>query len=272
MALYRVEGIVLGSRAFGEADRLVTLLTRERGRLRAVAKGARRPRSTLAAGVQPFTRGSYLLWQGRNLDGISQCEVIEGFRPLREDLDRMAHAACACELVEALTREADPVPALYDLLAAALRLLAGAEAAHLAPLLLAFQWQALAQSGFRPELERCAACGEEAPGGAAGFSAAAGGVTCGRCGARAVVTLSAGARAALRFLVTRPLPAVARLNLPAGDWRALAAATDAFVEHVLERPLKSRPFLEILREAPRDGTGGSPGEGGASGGRHPRED
>lgn len=249
MPLYRVEAIVLHSRPFGEADRLVTLLTRERGKHRAVARGARRPRSTLAAGVQPFVRASYLLWRGRSLDGISQCQVLEGFRPLREELERMARAACACELADGLLREDDPQPEVFALLLEGLRLLAGARPEALPRVLLACEWQLLSLGGFRPELEACAQCGAALPPGEAAFSARAGGAVCPGCRAEHTVLLSGAARAALGFLLRQPLAAAPRLRLVPGDLRALEAAADALVEHVLERPLNSRAWLETLDPA-----------------------
>lgn len=262
---------MLASREFGESGRLVTLLTRERGKLRAVAKGVRRPRSSLAAGVLPFARSTLLLWRGRNLDGISQAQVLESLRPLREDVERLAHAACLCELVEALAREDDPAPELYELLLDGLRLLARAEPSRLSVILFAAQWQALALAGFRPELDACVACGAALGPGETGFAPAAGGAVCGGCPAKAALVLSAPARAALRFLGGRPLAAAARLSLAPGDVRAVAAATGAFAEAVLERPLKSRPFLEILREVPRAAAGPAVPEGGGADGHHAGE-
>lgn len=249
MPLYRVEGIVLRSRPFGEADRLVTLLTRERGKHRAVARGARRPRSTLAAGVQPFVHASFLLWRGRTLDGVSQCQVIEGFRPLREELERMARAACACELAEGLLREDDPQPEAFALLREVLRLLAGAEPGALDRVLLAGQWRLLSLAGFRPELSACAQCGAPLPPGEAAFAPGAGGAVCPACRGGQSVVLSGAARAALDYLLRHPPDAALRLRLAPGDQRALAAAADAFAEHVLERPLNSRAWLETLDPA-----------------------
>ncbi|HEX6989777.1 MAG TPA: DNA repair protein RecO, partial [Bacillota bacterium] len=124
MALYRCEGVVLRARDLAEADRLVILYTPDRGKHRAVARGARRPRSRLASGIQPFTRALYLCWRGRSLDGISQVEVIEGFAPLRTDLERLAAATYACELIDAITQESDPQPRLFALLVFTLRALA----------------------------------------------------------------------------------------------------------------------------------------------------
>lgn len=133
MALYRCEGVVLRTRDLAEADRLVIMYTPDRGKHRAVARGARRPRSRLAAGIQPFTRAMYLCWKGRNLDGISQVEVVEGFAPLRTSLERLAAATYACELIDAVTQDNDPQPRLYALLVFTLRALAETTSDAVAP-------------------------------------------------------------------------------------------------------------------------------------------
>ena len=84
--LYRTEGICLRSYELKEADRIVVLLTRDEGKVRAVAKGVRRLGSRLAGGLLSFTHSRFLLYRGRELDKVIQCEAVAGFRPLREDL------------------------------------------------------------------------------------------------------------------------------------------------------------------------------------------
>src|SRR5579875_3972014 len=124
MPLYKTEAVVLRAAAFGEADRLVTLLSPDHGKIRAVAKGTSRPRSRLAATVQPFVRGRYLLWQGRELDGISQAEALDVHRGLGLDVGAMAAASYCCELADALCQERQEARASYATLLATLGLLA----------------------------------------------------------------------------------------------------------------------------------------------------
>lgn len=264
MALYRCEGVVLRARDFGEADKLVTIYTPDRGKHRAVAKGARRVRSRLAAGIQPFTRAMFLCWRGRSLDGISQVEVIEGFSPLRTDLERLAAATYACELVDAVSQEGDAQPRVFALLVFTLRALAEArpDAAGAAQvldglerLLLSFQWKLLALVGFRPTLDRCVVCGEpvEDGGGEVAVSLEAGGVVCRRHGQEAgsVRAVPGTVTGAVTGLLRAPLRAALGLRLSAGEAAALAALTRDFLAYQLERYPQSRAFLDVLREQAR---------------------
>lgn len=264
MSLYRIEGIVLRSSDLGEADRLVGIYTPDRGKLRLVAKGSRRHRSRLSAGIQPFTRSMFLCWHGRNLDGISQLQVLESFRMLREDLEAMAAAVYACELVDALAAEGDANPRLYKLLLETLRVLSG-NAGRTATgagavrsyrdlsgdcfLLLAFQWQALAALGFCPELERCIICGDPLTikGGDLGFSPAEGGVICRRhSGDSGIPRVPGKVIGALRGLLRVPLRAAPLLRLMPGDAGVLIGLSRSYLSHVLERDLRSKRWLDML--------------------------
>jgi len=184
---YKAEGIVLRARDFGEADRVVTILDRDQGKLEAVAKGARRAQSRLRGPCQPFTRGSFLLWHGRTLDGISQAETLEPFTVLREDLVRLTAASYMAELTDDLVRERDPAPEIHDLLLESFRWLEAGPATpgEVSLILRAFEVRLLVFGGFAPVLEACAVCGRpvEDWGGATlvAFSPAAGGVLCPAC-------------------------------------------------------------------------------------------
>lgn len=264
MALYRCEGIVLSARDFGEADRLVTVYTADRGLHRLIAKGARRVRSRLAAGVLPFSRSLFLCWQGRSLDGISQVEVVEGFSALRSDLERLAAATYACELMAAISQEGDHQPRLYPLLVHTLRALAalrpqavpnGAVLDGLERLLLSYQWKLLALTGFRPALDRCVRCGEPAGNDAAGeiaISSQEGGVLCRHHVAElaSVRIVPAAVAGAIIGLIGAPLRAAVSLRLDHREAAALAAVSRDFLHHLLERTPRSRSFLDTLREQP----------------------
>ena len=114
---------MIRSRNLGEADRLLTLYSYQRGKVRAVARGARRPRNRLRAGAEPFTHGDYLLFSNKGLDNISQCEIIGSFRAIREDLIKTAIGAYILELLDALTEEEEPVGDLFPFLLAVLETL-----------------------------------------------------------------------------------------------------------------------------------------------------
>ena len=102
MALYRDVGVVLRTMRLGEADRIVTIVTPEHGKVRAVAKGVRKTKSRIGARVEPLSHVSLLCWRGRELDVVTQVEVLDSFRAIREDLDRLTPALTMLEIVDQL--------------------------------------------------------------------------------------------------------------------------------------------------------------------------
>ena len=176
MGLYRERGIVLRTIKLGEADRIVTLATEGRGKVRAVAKGVRKTKSRFGARLEPTSHVAVLCWEGRELDVINQAEAIDSFRTVREDLDRLGRAATLLEAVDLVVQERDENARLYRMLLGALRTLA----AHDAPLMVpAFLWKLLAAEGFSPVVDMCVACGAE--GDLVAFDLGEGGALCVDC-------------------------------------------------------------------------------------------
>ena len=216
MPLYRDEAIVLRTQKLGEADRIVTLLTRRHGRVRAVTKGVRRTGSRFGARVEPFMQVDLQLHEGRSLDVVTQAETIEPFgERIASDYARYTAATAVLETAERLTsEEREPSLRLYLLLVGALRALA--DGVHTPTLVLdAFILRALALAGYEPVLEACARC--DAPGPHRYFAVAAGGLVCTehRPGGAATVT-----PATLALLAA----------LRDGDW-AVADIADARSQH-----------------------------------------
>ena len=177
MSLYREQGVVLRTHRLGEADRIVSLLTEGRGKVRAVAKGIRKTKSKFGARLEPMTHVALQLYEGRgDLDTITQVETVEIFRPAREDLDRVRKVGALLEVVDQVAQEGEPNVALYRMLLGALRSLATADS----PLLVAgFYWKLLSQEGFHPMLDACASCGSEGP--LVAFDLGEGGTLCVAC-------------------------------------------------------------------------------------------
>jgi DNA repair protein RecO (recombination protein O) len=164
MNLYRDEGIVLRTHKLGEADRIVVLMTAAHGKVRAVAKGVRKTKSRLGGRLEPPSRASLLLYDGRDLDVITQAETLEHYPALRQDLDRLTDALSLAEAVDQVAQEGEPNAALYRMLTGALQTLAGARTRP--PLLVAaFYWKLLALEGVAPMIDDCVRCASE--GGAA---------------------------------------------------------------------------------------------------------
>ena len=161
MALYRDRGVVLRTYKLGEADRIVSILTRGHGKVRAVAKGVRKTKSRFGGRLEPVSHVDLLLYEGRgDLDIVSQAETVDAFRPLRDDLDRLGRAVSMLEAADQLGLEREANPRLYDMLVGALRTLSERDAPLVVP---GFLLKALALEGFRPQVEACVACGDEGP-------------------------------------------------------------------------------------------------------------
>ena len=241
MGLYRDQGIVLRTWRLGESDRIVNLLTERHGKVRAVVKGVRKTKSRFGARLEPMVHVSLLFYEGRELDIVTQAEAIEHFRPVREDLGRLAKASSLLEATDQLSQERHANPRLFFMLLGGLRALA----AHDAPLLVpAFFLKLLSSEGFHPLLDECAACGERY--GLEAFDLGQGGVLCVLCTGRGdAVPLSPVALDLIRRVLGGDLSGA--LGVPAGlaVTEVERLATRA-MEHHLERRLRSLPVAGAL--------------------------
>ena len=180
MPLFRTPAVVLRARDLGEHDRLVSLYSRDLGRLTAVARGARRLRSRFGGALELFTWGEAVGFEreGRDLLRLDHFDIHRSFRRLREDLERLGHGARVIEAIFRLTAERDPQPAAFALLIRALRALEGERPARVQ---LAFALRFLDLTGHRPRLDRCAGCGRAVGTEGIAFDAGEGGVRCAAC-------------------------------------------------------------------------------------------
>jgi DNA repair protein RecO (recombination protein O) len=176
VSLYRDEGVVLRTLRLGEADRIVTMVTKGHGKVRAVAKGVRRTTSKFGARLEPLSHVSLLCWQGRELDIVNQAEATETFRAVREDLARVTKAFTLLEVVDQMAQERLANAPLFDMLVGALRALERDNAALLVP---AFCLKVLALEGSAPVVDECVSCGT--PDDLVAFDLVEGGVLCRAC-------------------------------------------------------------------------------------------
>jgi DNA repair protein RecO (recombination protein O) len=245
---------VLRGRAYGEGHRLFSLLTREHGKIVAVAKGVQKPRAKLAGALQPFTLATLTLSGGeRRNPVITGAHVEEGFYPLRTHLEHFAYASYFAELFDTAVEEHEPARAAFDLLVGALHTLVAGEE----PRLLAryVEISLAAVLGYQPELTHCTNCGVPlAPAGAdgvpvwptwLGFSAGQGGALCSVCldltpGAKRV---AAGTVQVADLLLTRGLGAVARVPISERLGREIENTFREYLEYRLERRIESARFL-----------------------------
>lgn len=249
MPLRQSEAIVIGGHSLAEADRIIPLFTRDLGIVRAVAQGARRIRSRFGGSLELFTHGHLVYFErpNRTLHSINEFSVLNAFSALREDLDRLAHAACAAELVAASSEEGDPNPDLFAALLRTLELLHGGARADL--VLRAFEVKLLKLQGYLPELYACLGCRRPIGEGAgAWLRAHQGGLICAECGRGLPpgAALSPPAVAFLRAAARLDVGTASSAQLPDGTAEELARALRQYLPHVLGRALRSAAFLEQL--------------------------
>jgi DNA repair protein RecO (recombination protein O) len=206
VAYYKTEAIVLRSMRLREADRIVHMYTGTRGKVGAVVKGVRRTKSRFGGRLEPFSRVSLVMYEGRgDLHTVTQAQCVEWYPRLREHGGAIHYAGAACESMLRLFGEGEGNEAAYNLLCHELQLLDSQPEAAGGGNMLAFRMKLMLAAGFMPELTECARCGGPPGGGALRFSAAAGGVICHDCGAGDGFILDAPARSFMLGALAAPL-------------------------------------------------------------------
>ena len=240
---------MLRTHKLGEADRIVTLLTRYNGKVRAVARGVRRTSSKFGGRLEPFSHVDVQFVRGRTLDVIAQVDTVAGYsRPLRGDYPRFTAGQVMVETADRLVaEEGDPALTQYQLLIGALHALGeGTRDGARPPSLIldSYLLRALSLAGYKPALTACARCGE--PCQQRWFSVTAGGLVCASCRTEGAATLDAATWALLGALLAGDWPATQGV---APDVREHARqAIDAFVTWHLEHSLRSLPLLDVGEE------------------------
>jgi len=239
--LYRDEAIVLRTHKLGEADRIITLLTRHHGRVRAVAKGVRRTTSKFGSRLEPFTHVDLQLAEGRNLDTITQAETLTLFHAgLGLDYDRYTAGTCMLETADRLVvEEREPSVQQFLLLVGGLRVLAQGERSP-RHVLDSFLLRSLSVAGYAPTFTHCARCGLEGP--HRWFNPSLGGSLCTTCRVPGSASPSQDTLVLLGALL-------------AGDWGTVAGAEDrtskeasglvaAYLAWHLDRGLRSLEYVD----------------------------
>ena len=231
MSTYRDEAIVLGSHKFGEADRVVVLLTLTHGKIRAVAKGVRRTKSSIGARLEPLSHVDISLRSGRELDTIAEVKLVHTHTALRSDFDRLAQGLSMVEAINKITLDREPMPEMFLMLSRALHALNE----QFSPLMVgSFYMKLMAMEGSAPQVHECVRCGES--GELVAFDMLEGGTLCRGC--RSGVSISPQAVHLLqKILDGRLAQALAESDSPAvHEVNQLAMRV---MEAHLERRLKS---------------------------------
>jgi DNA repair protein RecO (recombination protein O) len=245
--LYRAEAIILKRMNLGEADRILTLYTHKYGKIRAIAKGVRRPTSRKRGHVELFMRSRLLLAQGRSLDIITQAEVIDAYMPLRRDLWRTTYACYAAELLDHFTPEEESSPALFNLLQDVLKWIGGET--DLDRLMRYYELRLLDLVGFRPQLFDCVRCHTEIKPERNYFSYNQGGIVCPQCAQAQskLRPLALQPLKVLRFFQTHHYDACRSIRISTSTHYEAEDVMHHYIAYHLERQLKSTDFMRLLR-------------------------
>jgi len=246
---YQTEAIIIKKIKLGEADRILTLYTPHLGKIRAVAKGVRRPRSKLAGHLELLTHSLVSLARGRNLDTITGSQTINSFLPLKSDLQLTSYGLYATELIDQFTAEHIENYPLFQLLLKTLHCLCLGDNNELT--LRYFELHLLNEVGYRPQLQQCVSCHQILEPTTNSFCPSAGGVLCPVCSQSQPVThpVSVNALKVLRFLQSSDYNTVAKLKMNPELSHQLEMVMRDYLKYLLEREIKSAVWLDNLRSA-----------------------
>jgi len=246
---FRVEAVVLRHANWGEADRILTLYSRERGKVRAIAKGARRIKSRKAGHLEPFTHVTLQLAIGRDLFIVTQAETLEAYLSIHENLDKTSQAAYLSELLDRFTYEDEAENHnIFQLLTQTLDRIANEADPWLA--IRYYEVHLLDLLGYRPHLFKCANCGEKIKAVDQFFSPAAGGVLCPRCGAGlpGAWPVPVGTLKYLRHFQRSDYTAAKKAHPGLEVRNEVEALLQGYVTYLLERSLNSPEFIRQIKK------------------------
>ncbi|MCL6571296.1 MAG: DNA repair protein RecO [Bacillus sp. (in: Bacteria)] len=245
MKEYLVDAIVLKSVRAREADRIITLYTRQSGKKKVIAYGAEKPASRKRGAVQPFSCSRLLLRRGRDLDTVVQGEILEYFTGLRQSLKGLAAANYLAELVDAFTPDEDPNPAIFDLLLETFRVMESGDRATAA---WAFQIKLVSLLGYRPGLDACVICESPVPGKKICFLPEQGGIVCSGCRPEAGqgLEISRGTLESIKTLMRWDTRRLHQIKIDPSSGREIKKAIGHFIEYHLEKEIKSGRFMDLV--------------------------
>jgi DNA repair protein RecO (recombination protein O) len=258
---YQTEAIIIKKTKLGEADRILTLYTPDRGKIQAVARGVRRPKSKMAGHLELLTHSQISLARGHNLDIITGSQTINSFLPLKNNLVLASYGLYIIELVNQFTPDQSEDQSLFRLLLDTLKNLSASDPSTSSGqatsinsgqdlLLRHFELKLLEMTGYRPQFRECVSCHQPLAPVINSFSAHAGGMLCPLCALKQPFSfeVSVNALKVLRFLQGNDYPAVSRLKINASLARELENLTRHYLRYLLEREVKSVGWLDVLRE------------------------
>lgn len=242
----KLEGIVLKTKDYGESNKIVTIMTRDAGKIAAMARGAKKTRSRLAAITQPFMHGIFVIQRTSGMGTLQQGEHIDSMRHIQTDIIRAAYASYIVEMVDRLIEEGRPDPFAFEVLLQALNAIE--EEYDPEAIALFVDWKLLPYSGVQPILHQCAACG--AVEGEFAFSFSQGGFLCHRCYHldQYIIRLTPTQLKLIRMFATVPIENIGKLELKRETKQFIKKIVTTIYEEQTGMRLKSRSFIEQLEK------------------------
>lgn len=242
--LEKVEGIVIKTLDYGETHKIVTLFSKKHGKISALARGAKKTRSRMAAVTQPFIHAEFFIYLSKGLSTIQQGEVIDSLRSIREDIMKTAYAAYIVELTDKLLEKNDPDVFLYDQLIQTLKWIDEHEDSNI-PIMM-YELKLYRKGGFEPTLDKCVNCGRQQP--PFSFSISEGGYLCKSCKAidEFAVDLPDVLAKWLYVFLGIGLERIGTISMKPENKQLLRQILDAYYEQHGGFYLKSKKFLKQM--------------------------
>jgi DNA repair protein RecO (recombination protein O) len=249
MRQFKTSAIVIKTLDYGESDRILTFYTSDFGKIKGIAKGARRSRRRFSNALELFTLNRLIFFDKREsgLVRIEGCDIVNSFPAIREDVRKVAYGCYLVELVDEMTPEREAHPDLFNMLGAFLSILSEGEAE--AQILRVFEIRLLSLLGYQPELHSCLRCkGRIEHGGTPHFSVKKGGLLCEGCsrGDSDLIPVSLGTAKILQAAMEMDLSKIHRLKFSRQALSESEGVLSTFVKHYINKDLKSKKFLESL--------------------------
>jgi len=241
MRLYKTEAVVLRAVDCGNGDKLMVLYTKERGKIKVMAHGAGKPTSRKRGSTLPFSHSRFLISKGRELDSVSQGDVVEIFPHLRDSLEHIAQASYLAELVDAFTPEGEPSSRIFRLLLTTMHSFAGGDNELLTRY---FEMGLISLQGYLPSLELCVNC-HQATLGDLVFSPDLGGVLCASCRGSdpRALPLQRGVLENMKLFLTWSPEKLQRLQVSSAARKQIRQLQQGYIRYILEKDLKSAAFI-----------------------------
>jgi len=252
MPLYKTPAIILRTTPYGEADKIVTLYTTDFGKIKGIAKGAKRSQRRFGNALEicSYVVASFFEKESAELVRLSHCDLIRPFEGLREDIGKLVWASYLVELVNEMTAERIRNNALFDLLLFCLDLIDRGILKQ--EMLRVFEFRLLSYLGYQPHLDHCTRCKQSLTGKDIFFGFREGGVLCASCAVHLpdLVPISLGTVKTLLLAQKIPLQKVGRLSFSPQSLKESQAILSRFIQQYLRRELKSKKFLEQIALPP----------------------